>query len=368
MRSTLITLSLLALVACKDNAPPAPAPAPPKIVAEDKHDPQPIETTRDKMEADRADRAAEKDATKGDKTDEEWVPAEFKTGMAKWKDVGVYVDGKPIGFMTFGELPIALKPTWIKDKVSAEKRPGTDDPGWRWAQQRFYRFDQYLTALGVDVTRIKELHIYGPKLTDTNVSTAKDLLSAKGKQLMFRFGGNTSGKPIAYVPPGYGNKESADKIVGVMIYMKKQPPKRVPGVGMVLDGVAQVGVPYYGDPVRGGVRVYLDDKLAGIIKRQELDAKQATPDETGALRWKLVDVLGAQGIDLNKVVELWAVRDDLRAEHWPASELATMTFTATSQAKGGVLLTDKKIRANVLAFHTRALRPDELPVVTPDDQ
>jgi hypothetical protein len=200
------------------------------------------------------------------------------------------------------------------------------------------------------------------------VSTAKDLLSDKGKQLMFRFGGNTSGKPIAFIPHGYGNADSADKIAGVMIYIKKKPPVRVPRQGMMLDGVAQVGVPYYGDPIRGGIRVYLDDKLAGIIKRQELDAKQATPDATGALRWKLVDVLAAQGIDLTKVVEMWAVRDELRAEHWPASELASLTFAATSQAKGGVLLTDKNIRANVLAFHTRALAAAELPAATPDDE
>jgi len=370
MRSGLITLSLVALISCKGEkaSPPSPSPVPAKAPVEEPKGPQPIETTRDKMEADRADRAAAKDATKGDKSDDEWVPAEFKSGMAKWKDVGVYVDGKPIGFLTFGELPIALKPTWVKDKVSAEKRPGTDDPGWRWAQQRFYRFDQYLTALGVDIKRIKELHVYGPKFSETNISTSKDLLGPKGKEFKFRFGANTGGKPIAFVPPGFGNKKSADKIAGVMVYIKKKPPVIVPNQGLVLDGVLQTGVPYYGDPIRGGIRVYLDDKLVGIIKRQELDAKQAITDANGALRWKLVDVLAAQGIDLSKVVELWAVRDELRAEHWPASELPTLLFSASSQAKGGVLLTDKNIRANVLALHTRALTPDEIPAVTPDDE
>lgn len=377
MRTGLFTTLLLAVVACKDatgkQTPPAPtpAPAPAKPAVEEKKGPQPIETTRDKMEADRADRAAEaaeKDGTKGDKADSEWVPAEFKQGMSKWKDVGVYVDGKPMGFLTFGELPIALKPTWVKDKVSAEKRPGTDDPGWRWAQQRFYRFDQYLAAIGVDVKRIKELHVYGPKFSETNISTSKDLLGPKGKEFMFRFGANTYGKPIAFVPPGFGNKKSADKIAGVMVYIKKKPPVIVPNEGLALDGELQTGVPYYGDPIRGGIRVYLDDKLVGIIKRQELDAKQATLDKDGGLRWKLVDVLAAQGIDLKKVVEMWAVRDDLRQEHWAMADVASMTFGANSQAKGGLLLTDKNIRANVLAFHTRALKPDEIPAVTPDDQ
>ena len=172
--------------------------------------PEPIETTWDKTQAYRADVLAErkaKDLAKGDQQDEEWVPAEFKAGAARWKDVGVYVDGKPMGFLTLGELPIALKPTWVKDKVSAEKRPGTDDPGWRWSQQRFYRFDQYLTAIGVDVRKIKELHVYGPKFSETNISTAKDLLGPKGKEFMFRFGANVGGKPISQVPPGFGNSQ-----------------------------------------------------------------------------------------------------------------------------------------------------------------
>src|SRR5690606_16084576 len=62
-----------------------------------------------------------KDLSKGDQEDAEWVPAEHKKGAARWKDVGVYVDGKPISFLTFGELPITLQPTWVKDKVSQNK-------------------------------------------------------------------------------------------------------------------------------------------------------------------------------------------------------------------------------------------------------
>ena len=46
-----------------------------------------------------------------------YTPAEFKSGMSKWRDVGVYVDGQPVGFLTFGELPIALKPVLVEDEV-----------------------------------------------------------------------------------------------------------------------------------------------------------------------------------------------------------------------------------------------------------
>lgn len=367
-------LALAGVASCKDASDRPPAGgrgAFVPYVEEPKGINDPLETTRDKMEAYRADVAAEKpakDATKGDQRDPEWVPAEHKTGAARWKDVGVYVDGKPVGFLTWGELPITLAPTWVKDKVSAEKRPGTDDPGWRWARQRHYKFTDYLRALGVDVRKVKELHLYGPKLSQTNIVPGKDLLGRAADGFMFRFGANTYGKPIPQIPDGFGNGKTPDKIAGVMIYIRKRPPTLVRNEGLELDGALQTGVPYYGEPIRGGVRVYLDDRLAAIIKRQELDVTQATRDEDGELVWTLADVLAAQGADTRKVVEVWAIRDEKRAEKWPGAELATMTFSATAQAKGGVLLTADKIRANAIALHTRALQPSEIPVVTSDDE
>jgi len=380
VRPFLPLVLLVALASCKDgtdrsatasaqgsgSAIRKPVLDPPKQPGE------PIETVKEKMDAFKAEVAAteaiKKDERKGDQSDDEWVPAEFKSGMARWKDVGVYVDGKPIAFLSWGELPITLKPVWIKDKVSAEKRPGTDDPGWRWAQQRFYRFTDYLKALGIDPKTVNELHVYGPKFSQTNIVKRKDLLSKAADGFMFRFGGNVSGKAIPQIPEGFGNGKTPDKIAAVMIYIKKRPPKLVWNVGLELDGVIQEGVPYYGEPIRGGIRVYLDDKLAAIIKRQELDVKMATKDASGELVWKLSDVLSAQGADTSKVVEVWAIRAERRAEKWPGSELATMTFSASSQAKGGVMLTDKKIVANAIALHTRAIDPSELPVVTPDDE
>lgn len=383
MRLSLSLLALLVFVsACKDAKGRADqagssasgsgsAIAQPTNVPGDARQIEPIETTYDKMQAYKSDVAEAKkikDAAKGDQQDEEWVPAEFKSGAARWKDVGVYVDGKPMGFMSWGELPIALKPTWVQDKVSAEKRPGTDDPGWRWARQRFYRFDEYFKALGIDAKRIKEVHVYGPKLSEVHISAGKELFGPKAKEFMFRFGGNTSGKPIPAVPEGYGNQRIGDKISGVMIYINKKPPKLVWNEGPMLDGVLQTGVPYFGDPIRGGIRVYFDDKLVGIIKRQELDVSKATKQADGELSWKLADVLAAQGVKVDTAVEMWVIRNERREEKFPVADLANLTFTAGSQAKGGILLTDKKIRANVIAFHSRNIKPEELPAPTPDDE
>ncbi len=364
MHSRSIVLCLVGLVACGnakgDQDPIVVAPA--KVVP----------TTQPQVPDDvgagsgSAKPAVKKDDHKGDQQDSEWVPAEYKKGMSRWKDIGVYVDGKPVGFLTWGELPVGLQPTWIKDKVSDRKRPGTNDPGWRWARQRFYKMNDYLKAVGVDIRQINQIHIYGPKMSQTFIATGKDLQTPLGDKLMFRFGGNTGGKPIPAAPGELGNGKIGDKVSAVMVYIKKKPPTLVRNEGLELDGQPQLGVPYYGEPIRGGIRIYLDDKLAAIIKRQELDPKQATKGADGELYYKLSDVFSTQGVDTKKVVEAWVIRNERRAEKLSAAELATLTFSAGSQAKGGVML-DKKIRANAIALHTRAIKPEEIQQPTPDD-
>lgn len=301
---------------------------------------------------------------------EEATTAEHKTGMARWKDVGVYVDGKPVGFLDWAELPIALKPTWVKDKVSDNKPPGCPIekcPGWKWAQQRFYKFTDYLTAIGVDPKKIKMLHVYGPKLSQTIAVTGKDLTSKAADEFMFRFGAEVGGKPIPHVPPNFGNGKQPDKINGVMIYIDRKPPI-VTRDGIELDGVPQDGVPYYGEPLRGGVRIYLDDKLATIVKRQELDPKKATQSPDGELHWTFSQFLDGKGVDASKVVEGWIIRDGRRKEKLSWADLSKMTFTASSQASGGITLGDPGIKANAVALHTREIKQDEIPVVLPEEE
>ena len=302
-------------------------------------------------------------------SDEEYVPAEHKLGMARWKDCGVYLDGKPVGFLSFGEMPITLKPTWVKDKVSAEMRAGTKDLPWRWAQQRFYKFTDYLKAIGIDLHKIKEMHVYASKFAETIIVNKNDLLSPAADGFMFRFGGDITGKAIPKVPPKFGNHRAPDKIASVMIYIDKTPPKLdEENEVFMLDGAPVMGVPYYGEPIRGGVRIYLDDKLVTMVKRQELDAKTARKAPDGELEWKLDDFLKAHGVDDSKVVEAYVIRDERRQEKLAKADLDAMWFSAGSQAHGGVLLGDKRIKANVLALHTRPLKPDELPVVLPEEE
>jgi hypothetical protein len=358
MHKLLVAISAMAFAACsgdKEQVSVRPAPVQPTMA------PQPVAAPAPAT-------ASSQDMKKGDKNDEEWVPAEFKAGAGRWKDTGVYVDGRPIGFLTWGELPITLKPVWVRDKVSINKRPNTNDPGWRWAQQRFYRFTDYLKAVGIDVNKVKEMHVYGPKFTNSVVATGEDLRSPLAKQFLFHFGGSVYGKAIPKVPEGFGGGNPPDKVSAVMVYLEKEPPKLVPQVGFVLGNEPQLGVPYFGDPIRGGIRIYLDDRYAAIIKRQDLDPTKAIKSASGEPSWSLPALLAAQGVDTSKVVELWVIRGELRTDKLTKEELASLTFRANPQAKGGVLLGDKGIRANSIALHTRAIKKEEIPFITPDDQ
>ena len=170
---------------------------------------------------------------------DEYVPAEFKSGADRWRDTGIYVDGKFMGLLAWPELPLALKPVWIKVKASAPKRFGTSDTGWRWAKERRYRFRELMVAMGLDPATIKEVHVYGPRFSETTIVSGDELRSKAADEWYFRFGGMTRGKAIESVPEGLGNGVTPDKVSAVMVYIAKQPPVLDRKVGLVLDGEVQ---------------------------------------------------------------------------------------------------------------------------------
>ena len=172
-------------------------------------------------------------------------------GLNRWRDTGVYVDGRPVGIVTFGELPIGLKPTWVPEEHSIEFDYGYKGPRTRTSYERRYRMIDYLEALGVDVARIKEIQVFGPKTTSVIIASGKELRSKKGQEFMFRFGAVVGGKAIPVVPPDFGNGVMPDKMGAVMVYIDKKPPLLDPEEGLKLDGKVVEGIPYYGEPMQG---------------------------------------------------------------------------------------------------------------------
>lgn len=297
----------------------------------------------------------------------DYVPAEYKSGAARWKDIIVYVDGRPRGALTFGELPVPLPVHWIEEKGSAEM-DSPDDPGFKIVKRRRYRFVDYLPAIGVNLKQVKAIHIYGPKFTDSIIATGDELRSKAGRELLFRFGGEVQGKALPHAPEGFGNGRTPDKISSVMVYVKRQPPTLVPNDGYYLDGQKVVGVPYYGEPLRGGVRVYLDNAMVAVIKRQELAPEKAETLPDGSLRWKLADFLAGAGISLDGVQQGWIIHNDRRTQKLTHDELASSTFEASPQAKGEVLLGADKLRAQAIALHSKPIAEADIAKPLPDEE
>lgn len=297
---------------------------------------------------------------------DEYIPAEFKSGADRWRDTGVYVDGKFIGLLAWAELPLSLKPVWLKVKASAPKRYGTNDTGWRWAKERRYRFRELVEAYGLDLNKLKEIHVYGPKFSETVIVTGEELRSKAADDFMFRFGGQVSGKALPVVPDGFGNGRTPDKIASVMIYIEKKPPVLERNVGLVLDDEVQEGVPYFGTPLRGGVRVYLDDRLVAYIKRQDMPDGQQT-SAAGEPQWKLFDYLRSRGVNVDSVVEGWVVRQEKWQEKLPRTELEAIWFEASAKAKGHIELGEKKMKAQSLILRSHPVAMAEVPAPDPEE-
>jgi len=270
----------------------------------------------------------------------------------------VYVDGEPISVLSFGELPIGLKPVWRTDQVSVEKEPGQDAPPSREVKLRAYRFTELLTALRVNLTKVRELHVYGPKTTDAIVVSGAEL-RRRGRDFLFRFSGEVEGKPIPIVPPRFGNRRSPDRITGVLVYVDKKPPRLVPDKGFELDGRIITDIPYHGEPLSGGVRVYLNDRLVMVIKRRNL---------AGGPRFSLASQLESHGIDMKKVAEAWAIHRDRRVERFTPEQLQALFFKMIEGRQGELLLGDRDLPASAIAIHEVAIDPDQLPKVLSEEE
>ncbi len=117
----------------------------------------------DKPEGEKPAKVTAKTNTAGDASDAAPAPVAkvHAGGMERFKDPGVYIDGKPASVLRFGELPHTLKPVWIEERAAAPFKKGDKGPRHLIVKSRRYRFSEYFQSLGVDLDKVKELHMYG---------------------------------------------------------------------------------------------------------------------------------------------------------------------------------------------------------------
>jgi hypothetical protein len=290
-------------------------------------------------------------AAHGDK----WAdPEDPKTvgGFSMFKEAWVYVDGRPVGVLREAELP-PLPAVWVDQVELLDFSPATPGPRERRYQVRRWRVADYLAAVGVPLRRVKTLLLHGGR--GTAVIPGAQLRAARD-EILFDLTGNNNLKLRVFLPDRFTRwiNTSFDRYAAISVIVDKQAPVADENNTLELDGVELQGIPYYGQPLRGGIRVYLDGRLATVIKRNALgDAGRVQP---GVDRWSLVGLLAAQGVDVSAVAAADLVDPRGVATRLGAAEVPGLSFSSSSQAQGAVLLSTGTT-ANAMLLWSRGRVP-----------
>jgi hypothetical protein len=269
----------------------------------------------------------------------DWVPSENRTTKGKYRDPGVYVDGEPVGFLQYGDLPPTLEPVLVEGTMLLEFGPGDTGPRRQTVHYTRYRLADYLEKVGVDLRRVVEVHVYGGARIAGRI-TGQDLRRARDR-ILFSFGRRTHGKALLHLPADVKLGTSFDHIAAVAVYVDRAPPRILPSAEVEQDGRIVTDIPYFGEPLRGGIRVYKDDRLVTVIKRRLLSGEDRLASWHGdRLRWQLADVLGELGVPLDDVSFGELIYDERRGRRISGGELRTAWFVADPQKRGEVTLGD----------------------------
>lgn len=286
-----------------------------------------------------------------DQPQSDWVPAEFKTGTGQWRDPVIYVDGVPFGVIAIAELPYKLEPVWIEQIEALDNKPGQTGTIARKYKVPRFRMVEYLEAFGLDAAKVTEIHIHsGPEYAAV---ISGDEMRKHRDDFLFDFANQTRGRIRPYFPDGMQTSTKFDRIGAIAVYIDKQPPSLDDEEMLELDGKPVEGMPYFGEPIRGGVRVYLDDRLATVIKRNKLDAtgKLAPVPGQEADRWGLFGYLGTQGVDVSQVEVADLVYNHQRFKRLDREALDTLYFAANPQVSGEVLLGPDRTPVTVIMLY-----------------
>ncbi len=269
----------------------------------------------------------------------EWIPSEHRTTKGKYRDPGVYVDGEPVGFLQYGDLPPSLAPVLVEGTMLLDFAPGDPGPRRQTVHYTRYRLADYLEKVGVELGRVREVHVYGgPRIAGR--ITGPDLRRARDR-ILFSFGRRTHGKALLHMPRDVKLGTSFDHIAAVAVYLDRRPPRVLPSAEVELDGRIVTDIPYFGEPLRGGIRVYKDDRLVTVIKRRLLAGEDRLASwHGGRLRWELAAVLGELGVALDDVSFGELIYDERRGRRIPGGELRAAWFVADPQRRGEVSFGD----------------------------
>ncbi len=246
----------------------------------------------------------------------------------RFGDAGVYADGKPLGILRYFELPpkLSVRPQKLSD--------GREVPR--------YRIAEYLESVGVDLAKVKELHLQGGR-SRASIIPGSELRKYRN-ELLFSFTRGDGGKARVEWPDAKIDVNTTiDTIVAMSVYLELQPPKFDSKARAFTDeeGKRFEGIPYTKpEESLRGTRVYVDGTLTGSVKRKRLPdsvlADSYTPQKP---RFSIDKYLAGSGVDTTKMVAFAVVRGDglvarLNAEEWKkAREKAEFSLAPGSEGR-----------------------------------
>lgn len=268
----------------------------------------------------------------------------------RFKDAPVYIDGRRVGVLRPLEVPAGLKPR-LRAQQGLPPAPR-------------YSIAEYIAAVGGDVAKIREVHLYGGRGRIAIVSG--DELRKHREDLFFLFTAGTRGKPrIGWPTTEIEVKHGKiDLVQAAVAYQDKEPPvfdwKK--GVLHFADGKPIEGIPYAPAEEFKGTRFYADGVLAGWMKRKTLPNSMLLPgaDLTSGL-FSLRAYVESLGVDPGKVKAIELVQDDdavARLDGRALSSEPPLAFRLPRRNQGNILLLLP--RSTFPAAPTAA--PDPMPI------
>lgn len=203
----------------------------------------------------------------------------------RFRDALVFVDGQPAGVLKFRELPPGLAPTLI-----------TYSP-----TKHAVRFSvwNYVASLGVDMARLKEVHLHGGRARASVLPRA--VLEKYRNTLTIQFTQQVTGKPSIKWPDDFAEPVTPlDIITEVSVYVDREPPRWSPedGAYRMPDGTLRSGVPFAAEKDVGGTRLYRDGKLVTFLRRPQEGDREAVRDLAAAVKEAGVDLATVVAVDL----------------------------------------------------------------------
>lgn len=243
-------------------------------------------------------------------------------------DTPVFVDGKQLAVLRYGEIPSGLVPR-------------TNAAG---GNAVYYRWVDYLGALGIKKESVKAIHVRGQRGFRIASIEGNELV-ARANELTFQFLGGKSGIAFqTWETTHLKNDIRINELGQVMIYVDKPAPALDKTLTCYAkDGACVDDVPYSpeGAAIAKGTRVYVDGKMVGFVKRRQVtDALSLGRDDRDGAKYSVVKLLVQMGVDLAGAKDVELMAGDDVVGRMAATELATtyagLSFTLSPHAHGQV--------------------------------